>query len=304
MKKSASLLLALCVALLACAGLSGCSSSPAPESVTSLSFADATSIETIRSLNGKTVSIMGYMATLSPVSGKFMYLMNMPYQSCPFCVPNTTQLANTMAVYAPNGKTFAFTDQPVKVTGKMELGDFTDEYGYVYNYRIVNAACEQVDLSSVSENYALWQAVASDGVVAEINSMIDYLYFVCQWTEYTFTVTDENGMDIPVNMYPGDAEMYLAAEGPYGFADKRADGYFPGLVARLKAISGTELNDIIDIVNDAKALETYALQELADGHYSYNGKTDKYTLTNSDDLFNRWLDISARFSEWLAKWQM
>ena len=75
-------------------------------SVTEISFGDAVSFESIEKLNGQKGSIIGYMATISPISGKYMYLMNMPYQSCPFCLPNTTQLSNTMAVYAPEGKTF------------------------------------------------------------------------------------------------------------------------------------------------------------------------------------------------------
>lgn len=301
MKKAFAILLALA---LMCAALTGCGSTQADTKVTNMSFSEAASIESIRALNGKKVSIVGYMATLSPVSGKYMYLMNMPYQSCPFCVPNTTQLSNTMAVYASEGKTFDFTDQAVRVTGTMQVGDYTDEFGYVYNYRIVDAAYEAVDLSTVSESYGLWQTIASDGIVAEINSMFDYLYFVCQWTDYTFTIVDDSGAEQKVNMYPGDVEMYLQDEGMYGYADKAAEDYFPGLVTRLKAISDTELDDLVQIVQDAKEVETYALSELNEGHYAYDGENDRYDLTNSEELYNRWYAVYARFSEWLAKWQL
>lgn len=301
MKKAFAILLALA---LMCAALTGCGSTQADTRVTNMSFSEAASIESIRALNGKKVSIVGYMATLSPVSGKYMYLMNMPYQSCPFCVPNTTQLSNTMAVYAPEGKTFDFTDQAVRVTGTMQVGDYTDEFGYVYNYRIVDAAYEAVDLSTVSESYGLWQTIASDGIVAEINSMFDYLYFVCQWTDYTFTIVDDSGAEQKVNMYPGDVEMYLQDDGMYGYADKSAEDYFPGLVTRLKAISDTELDDLVQIVQDAKEVETYALSELNEGHYTYDGENDRYDLTNSEELYNRWYAVYARFSEWLAKWQL
>ncbi|MBR4442315.1 MAG: hypothetical protein IKS52_03470 [Clostridia bacterium] len=301
MKKILALLLALA---LACVALSGCGGKPASADVAALSFSEATSIDAIRALNGKKVTIVGYMATLSPVSGKYMYLMNMPYQSCPFCVPNTTQLANTMAVYAPEGKTFTFTDQAVRVTGVMQTGDYTDEYGYVYNYRIVDASYEAVDLSAVSENYALWQTIASDGIVGEINAMFDYLYFLCQWTEYALTYTDENGESQTVSMYPGDVKIYLADDSVYGYADKSAEDYFPGLVARLKAISETELDDLVQIVEDAKAVETYALSELYEEHYTYDREKDRFDLTNSEELYNRWYAVYVRFSEWLAKWQL
>ena len=86
------------------------------ESTKMLSFSQAQSISEIEKLDGEKVTIIGYMSTLSPVSGKFMYLMNLPYQSCPFCVPNTTQLSNTMAVYAEDGKEFEFTDRAIQVT--------------------------------------------------------------------------------------------------------------------------------------------------------------------------------------------
>ena len=84
-----------------------------------LSFSQANSVEAMQKLDGKQVNIIGYMSTLSPINGSFMYLMNLPYQSCPFCVPNTTQLSNTMAVYAKSGDSFEFTDRAIKVTGTL-----------------------------------------------------------------------------------------------------------------------------------------------------------------------------------------
>ena len=163
--------------------LSACQKEKADENASILRFSDAVSLEKIKSLDNKQVSIIGYMATMSPISGKFMYLMNMPYQSCPFCLPNTTQLSNTMAVYAPDGKTFEYTDQAIRVTGTMKMEDVRDEFGYTYNYRIVNAAYETVDLSQLSEEYALWTQIASDGLVKEIDDMFNYVHFLSQWTD-------------------------------------------------------------------------------------------------------------------------
>ena len=302
MKKAVSLLLLaalICLSLTGCGGGSASTGDPA-----SLSFSDATSIETINALNGKPVTIVGYMATLSPISGKYMYLMNMPYQSCPFCVPNTSQLANTMAVYAPEGKTFQFTDQAVRITGKMQTGDYTDEFGYTYNYRIVDAACEEIDLSTVSDSYKLWQAIASDGIVGEVNAMFDYLHFICCWPTYTGTYTDEDGTQVTFYLYAGDVEQYLQDDGIYGYADKYADDYFPGLVKRAEAISATELADLVEIINDAKAVELYARQELENHNYTYDEETDQFALVNQDDLYNRWLEVYTRFSQWLAKWEL
>ncbi len=296
--------MALLLAAILAVSLAGCSGKTDTGEPTKLSFLDAVDISAIKALDGKNVTIVGYMATVSPVSGKFMYLLNLPYQSCPFCVPNSTQLANTMAVYAPEGKTFGYTEQAIQVTGKMEVGDYTDEYGYVYNYRIVDASYQEVDLSTVSAQYALWMSIASDGVVGELTKMLDYLNFVCDWTEYTSTMTGEDGSTITYYLYPGDAENYLKDDGPYGFAAYRVDDYFDNLIARVNGISPTELTDLVQIIKDAQTLEQYALSELAAGHYTLDALADKYTLEDAQNLTDQFAALYMRYSQWLGKWEV
>ena len=296
------LAISLAAALLLLAGCSG--AAPGEEGATALKFTDAVSLETLTALDGKTVSIVGYMATLSPLSGKFLYLMNMPYQSCPFCAPNTAQLANTMAVYAPEGQTFGYTDQAIRVTGTLRIEDYTDEYGSVYNYRIADASYEIVDLAALSEDYALWQSIASDGVVAEINSMFDYLHFLCQWTEYQSGYTDDDGSEVVYFLYPGDVEMYLQDTGPYGYAQEAGEDYFPGLIERIRAISANDLEDLVTIVESAQQVAATALSELRAGNYTYDSAADKYALQKNEELYNAWYDAYSQFALWLAKWEI
>ena len=296
------LAISLAAALLLLAGCSG--AAPGEEGATALKFTDAVSLVTLTALDGKTVSIVGYMATLSPLSGKFLYLMNMPYQSCPFCAPNTAQLANTMAVYAPEGQTFGYTDQAIRVTGTLRIEDYTDEYGYVYNYRIADASYEIVDLAALSEDYALWQSIASDGVVAEINSMFDYLHFLCQWTEYQSGYTDDDGSEVVYFLYPGDVEMYLQDTGPYGYAQEAGEDYFPGLIERIRAISANDLEDLVTIVESAQQVAATALSELRAGNYTYDSAADKYALQKNEELYNAWYDAYSQFALWLAKWEI
>ena len=109
-----------------------------------LSFKAASGYDYLKTLDGAKVTINGYMATSSPVDGSFMFLMNLPYQSCPFCVPNTSQLSNTMEIYPKSGDAFAYTAQAIRVTGKLVVSEnenepFTDMYGYEFNYKIVDA---------------------------------------------------------------------------------------------------------------------------------------------------------------------
>ena len=64
-----------------------------------------------------------------------------------------TTSVNTIAVYAPDGKSFEFTDVPVRVTGTLEFGSTTDSMGYTYEYRIKDAKLEPADISDLEEDY-------------------------------------------------------------------------------------------------------------------------------------------------------
>ena len=302
MKKFAALIaLLVCIALLA----TGCGGKEASSAeTTKLSFADSASLDTLKALDGKPVTITGYMATLSPLSGEYIYLMNMPYQSCPFCVPNTNQLSNTMAVYAASGSKFEFTDRPVQISGVMRVADRVDDYGYSYNYYIDNASYTAVDLSSVSQEYALYQSLAEDGVIADVNAMFDYLMFVCQWTEYTSSYTDENGQQITFYLYPGDVTSILESDGLNGYATQASPDYFPGLISRVNAVSSTGLTELTDVIADAQAVEQYARGELESGNYTYDEAADKYTLTNDEELYNRFYEVYAAFSTWLTQYEL
>lgn len=258
-----------------------------------LTFSASISMDIIGALNGREVVITGYMATLSPVSGKFMYLMNLPYQSCPYCKPNTSELSNTMAVYAPEGKTFDFTDGPVKVTGTLETGDFTDEFGYEYNYRIKDAAWEKVEASALSGNILLWQRITEEGLAADIYSMFDYLDFMCRWTEYTAKFDGINESPL----YPADVASFKKNQ----FKVEDSEKYFEDLENRAAAIDETELKGLCEIIEEGKALEKRAEEEIASSNFTYDSSTDKYTLINYEEMSASVTDLYQRFAAWLEK---
>lgn len=289
--KTAAVLLC---ALLLSPVLAGCNKTEAPTTdesgVAVLTFSGAIDYGTLQSLQGKTVSILGYMATLSPVSGAYMYLMNLPYQSCPYCVPNTNQLSNTMAVYAPDGKKFDFTDGPIRVTGTLELGDFTDEYSYTYNYRITNASYRTVDSDSLSGNMKLWQKIADDGLTADVYAMFDYVYFLCNWTEYTAAFQD--GEDY---LYPADVSYFQENQ----YTKESAAGYYDALVQRAEAFDDAITDALAPVIRRAEALATRAQQELDNGNYTYSG--EKYVLTNSEQLLAEWNAAYLDFATWLEQ---
>lgn len=269
-----------------------------------LSFSQSNSVKEMEKLNGQKVSIIGYMSTLSPVSGNFMYLMNLPYQSCPFCVPNTTELSNTMAVYAPDGKEFEFTDRAIQVTGIMDFGDYTDEFGYEYKYRIKDASYSILDTSQMSDELKLWQQLASTDAISDVYTMFEYVNFLCFWP--TYTAEFESGKDY---LYPADAVRFIETDGAqynYGFKD----GYFEDIIATIKSVDETAFDDLVKTVEEAKNLSEKAYDELKNGNYElvdeYGtlGKDKQYKLNKSDELEKEMEKIYTSFSQWLADWEL
>lgn len=284
--------------------LPGCQKDTGPSQM--LSFSQAQSIEEMEKLDGKQVSIIGYMSTLSPVSGKFMYLMNLPYQSCPFCIPNTTQLSNTMAVYAKDADGFEFTDRAIQVTGILEFGDFTDEFGYVYSYRIVDASYTILDTANMSQELQLWQQLASSDVVAEIYTMFEYVNFLCYWPTYTASFSGASDY-----LYPADALYFIETEGAqyhYGFQE----GYFEDIISTIQSVDPTAFADLVQVVEDAQALADKAYAELKAENYTPeteysavfgDGRT-QYQLTAASELEAQMERVYRSFSSWLSGWEL
>lgn len=311
------LLLCLCGALML--PLAGCDKGATnTDGITKLSFKSASSYEDLKALDGKTVAINGYMATSSPVDGGYIFLMNLPYQSCPFCVPNTSQLSNTMAVYAPKGEAFTYTTQAIKVVGKLVVAEsesqpFTDNYGYEFSFKIVDATYTILKDEDLSADMALWQKVATSGVIDEIYRMYDYVNFLCAWNTYFVnSFVDASGAMVPgYYLYPTDAMRYLTTEGGqwnYGYKE----GYFDDLAAKVKAIDPEAFTDLVSNIEKAKALAEKALLELESGNYTYEiqyvekfGTEDKiYTLNKGEELKSEMNDLYKEFSLWLSGWEM
>ena len=271
-----------------------------------LSFSQAQSIEEMEKLDGKEVTIIGYMSTLSPISGEFMYLMNLPYQSCPFCVPNTTQLANTMAVYAKSAEGFEFTDRAIQVTGTLEFGDYTDEFGYEYNYRIKDATYTILNTDDLDPKIKLWQQLASTDVIAEIYQMYEYINFLCFWP--TYTAQFEGGSDY---LYPEDAIYFYQTDGAqynYGYQP----GYFNSLIAKVESVSKTDFTALVENIRKAEALAAEAIAEIEAGNYTqvaeysaqFNDGRAQYTMNRASEFEAKMQATYLEFAEWLATWEL
>ena len=320
-KKKFLSLIALILALVCVMNLfSACKKEEAisGDQVTKLSFKSAAGYEYLKTLDGTYVSINGYMATSSPVDGSFMFLMNLPYQSCPFCVPNTTQLSNTMEIYPKAGDSFAYTSQAIKVVGKLVVAPsedqpFTDSYGYQFNFKIVDATYTVIKAEELSEDMALWQSIANTDVVNDIYKMYDYVNFLCAWNTYTVnSYTDENGNEVPgYYLYASDAEKFIYTDGAqYNYGYK--DGYFDSIVSKIEAVDKEAFADLVANIRAAEALAKKALSELENKNYTSEykyvekfGQYDYvYTINIGEELIEEMQQIYTEFSDWLGSWEM
>jgi len=297
--------------------LFGCGSST-PKDATKLSFKAALGFDYLKTLDGKPVTINGYMATSSPVDGSFMFLMNLPYQSCPFCVPNTSQLSNTMEIYPKKGDSFPYTNQAICVTGTLVVADsedepFTDMYGYTFAYKIVDATYTVIKASELSADMALWQKIAQTDVVSELYRMYDYVNFLCAWpTYFVNSYVDKDGVTQPgYYLYASDALGLVKTDGrQYNYGYK--DGYFDTLISRVEAVDKTAFADLVKNIRDAEALAEEALSDLENGRYSSEYKyVEKfgtedyvYTLDNGEELAARMNALYEAFSVWLSSWEL
>ena len=270
-KKNFRILALLAVAAMLL-GLGACGNSgeqgTAVGGTTKISFKQALSFEYLKSLDGAEITINGYLATSSPVDGSFIFLMNLPFQSCPFCVPNTSQLSNTMEVYPKSGESFSYTNQAVKVTGTLEVAEsedqpFTDMYGYEFAFKIVDASYTILKDEDVSAEVALWQKFAATDLMMQINDMYNYVNFLCSWNEYYVNSYDDGqGNTVPgYYLYANDALNFIQQEGAqynYGYRD----GYFDDIITEIEAIDPEAFSDLAANIRGAKELAGDALQEL------------------------------------------
>lgn len=291
---------------------------PAEEKITKLSFKSAAGYDYLKTLNGTTVTISGYMATSSPVDGSFMFLMNLPYQSCPFCVPNTSQLSNTMEIFPKDGNAFAYTSQAIRVTGTLVVSEsedqpFTDKYGYEFNFKIVDATYTVIKAEELSSNMALWQKIAESDVVNDIYKMYDYVNFLCAWpTYYVNSFTNEKGETVPgYYLWPKDAENYLYKDGAqYNYGYK--EGYFDGIVSKIESVDKTAFADLVANIRKAQSLAEKALGELQNERYTVEKKYLEmfkredfvYTLNKGEELKKEMDTTYTEFSNWLGSWEM
>ncbi len=109
-------------------------------SVLGLSFSDR-----LRALEGHEVRMQGFMAPPLKAEAKFFVLTERPMALCPFCSSDADWPPDIVVVYLDRAQTFEQANAEIEVTGKLEVGSWTDpETGFVSLVRIVGASFHRV----------------------------------------------------------------------------------------------------------------------------------------------------------------
>lgn len=135
-------------------------------------FSDLVSLDDLEKYNNKTITAIGYLSPITSYDGSFGYLMNLPYQTCPYCVPSDTKITNTITIFAKSGKKIEFTEAAIMVRGTLKLEPYTDDYGYSYNYRIVDAAIEEIDTTELGDKIILYNKLAEKEILTNIMNVL------------------------------------------------------------------------------------------------------------------------------------
>lgn len=108
--------------------------------VLGLTFSDK-----VKALDGKPVSMRGFMAPPLKAEANFFVLTEVPLALCPFCSSDADWPDDIVVVYLNRAQTFEQANGLIDVSGKLEVGSWTDpDTGFVSLLRIVGAGYRRV----------------------------------------------------------------------------------------------------------------------------------------------------------------
>jgi hypothetical protein len=93
-----------------------------------------------KALAGRSVRVTGFMAPPLRLEGRFFVLTRAPVSLCPFCNSDADWPMDILVVYLKAEETFVQENRPLAVTGRLELGSYTDpDTGFVSQARLMDA---------------------------------------------------------------------------------------------------------------------------------------------------------------------
>lgn len=190
----------------------------------------------VKGLDGKTVTMTGFMAMQSPLDGSFVYLTNLPLVVCPYCAPDTDTPLYAMAVYPKSGKPIEFSTDAVTVTGILVMTDTQNEFGHTTPFHLVATSVKpstQLQLSTPLREYSV---LANENLTIDALNMINELLNI---TAYYVPIYEQSSVKLtPV----AEVDRLITRVRNYNFSIS------PGLIEVL-----TRLRDLQSKVNEMVA---------------------------------------------------
>ncbi len=92
----------------------------------------------LKSLQGKHVELVGYMAPTIPYDGSYFMVIKQPFEDCPFCSASFDWAACT-TVFMKKSHRVQYMGGPVRVVGILDIGEKKDATGLESWVRIMDA---------------------------------------------------------------------------------------------------------------------------------------------------------------------
>lgn len=128
--------------------------------------------EIYKNLDGKEVEMNGYMAVQSPLDESYIYLVNQPYVSCPFCAIGDITKLEIIPVYMADNSSIKYTENGVTIKGKLEVGEKTDALEYTTQCRIYADSVEEIKETNVDTELQTYYANLSEaGMIIDIQTL-------------------------------------------------------------------------------------------------------------------------------------
>ncbi len=218
----------------------------------------------IKSLDDERVSITGFIAMQSPLDGSFIYLTNAPLVTCPYCIPGTNTPVSAIPAIARPWRPIKYTEQPVTITGILEVKEKTDDFGYTTPFRIKIESIAMTDMSVMPQSLKDYNMLSSEGLIDEVTAVIIQAYIITIDRDQSETFTDD-----AVIIEKIDIERINALE------------------SSIKGYSLSSFDPLINILEDLKEASL-----ILNAHID-NDETEKLTDYNEDVYF-----LWERYFDW------
>ena len=183
----------------------------------------------LKNLNGKKVEIKGYPAVQSPLDESFVYLNNQPYVTCPFCAIGDITKLEVIPILMADGSKIKYTENAIKVQGKLEVAPKLDSEGYTTQFRVYADKVEELQDSNANKAVNDYYSVLSKaGMIYDIQTLQMNVEYATN-PEY-MTYYDEKLQTGKSKVLDKVAVLKAIADEYLGFDDEYGTGFGSGYV--------------------------------------------------------------------------